>query len=256
MSDRPEEMDEHDVDARFASIVAAFEVTGPDLREHDDVTTSGEDRPDALAPPEHPGDRDAGDDDATADTGGGASGSFDPDDERSTGDEGPGRDHAPGDRPDEADTHGVGTHGTAAGPDDTHDAAPADPGERDPRPWVDPVNPSPVESMFGSSSWRTGDSPGWRTPDTSEAARAHAEREEEHYDPPAVQLPPQEDLHFWGAVVGLVAGPLMLLWVAMARPENSTRWFTVALVLSLVGFALLVLRQPRDRDQDDDGARV
>ena len=71
-------------------------------------------------------------------------------------------------------------------------------------------------------------------------------------------LPPQEDLSFWGAVIGLVAGPLMLLYVVFARPFHSTRWFIAAVVISLVGFALLVLRQPTHRDptSGDDGARV
>ena len=59
-------------------------------------------------------------------------------------------------------------------------------------------------------------------------------------------------------VIGLVAGPLMLLWVVFARPAHSTRWFIVSVVLSLVGFGLLVLRQPSHRDptSGDDGARV
>ncbi|MBD3784136.1 MAG: hypothetical protein IE926_14510, partial [Micrococcales bacterium] len=80
--------------------------------------------------------------------------------------------------------------------------------------------------------------------------------DEEHFEPPAVHLPPQEDLHFWGAVAGLVAGPLCLLYVAIARPFHSTRWFVAGLALSLLGFGLLVLRQPRHRDEDDDGARL
>ena len=73
-----------------------------------------------------------------------------------------------------------------------------------------------------------------------------------------VVLPPQEDLHFWGAVIGLVAGPLMLLWVVFARPSHSTRWFVVSVLVSLLGFALLVLRQPTHRDptSGDNGARV
>ena len=65
-------------------------------------------------------------------------------------------------------------------------------------------------------------------------------------------------LHVAAGAVGLVAGPLMLLWVVFARPAHSTRWFVVSLVVSLVGFGLLVLRQPRHRDptSGDNGARV
>ena len=101
-----------------------------------------------------------------------------------------------------------------------------------------------------------------RSPDaeTTAAARAAEEAltEDEHFEPPEVVLPPQEDLHFWGAVIGLVAGPLMLLWVVFARPSHSVRWFLVSVLVSLVGFGLLVLRQPKHRDptSGDNGARV
>ncbi len=107
----------------------------------------------------------------------------------------------------------------------------------------------------------------WRAPvptptgDATTRPGADAEPEtsdDEHFEPPDVRLPPQEDLHFWGAVLGLVAGPLMLLYVAMARPFHSTRWFIAAVVVSVLGFTLLVLRQPRHRDptSGDDGARL
>jgi hypothetical protein len=79
---------------------------------------------------------------------------------------------------------------------------------------------------------------------------------DEHFVPDPVELPPQEDLHFWGIVVGLVAGPLLLLW-ALLFGEGHSRWWTwVGAALTLGGFALLVLRQPRERDDDDDGARI
>lgn len=176
MSDRPGEMDERDVDERFASIVAAWE--GP--------------RP--VAGPV-PSDEAAADDEPQA-----------PDDA------------APGARP----------------------------------PWV---NPSPLDIVVPASSWRVAEPP--EAEGAAEVVEATAaDEDDEHFEPPTVQLPPQEDLHFWGAVLGLVAGPLCLLYVAMARPFHSTRWFIAALVLSLGGFALLVLRQPRHRDETDDGARV
>ena len=106
---------------------------------------------------------------------------------------------------------------------------------------------------------RPGAPPSPPTPATeAAAAAAEAALDDDHFEPPEVTLPPQEDLHFWGAVIGLVAGPLMLLYVVFARPFHSTRWFIVAIVVSLVGFGLLILRQPRHRDptSGDDGARV
>ncbi len=83
--------------------------------------------------------------------------------------------------------------------------------------------------------------------------------EDEHFVPgPTAPLPPQEDLHFWGIVVGLVAGPLLLLWLVLVRPDVSHWWTWLALVLSVGGFVLLVLRQPRHREDDgpDHGARL
>jgi hypothetical protein len=83
--------------------------------------------------------------------------------------------------------------------------------------------------------------------------------DEDHFEPgPTAPLPPQEDLHFWGIVVGLVAGPLLLLWLVIVRPDVSGWWTLGALALTVGGFVLLVLRQPSSRDEDDpdNGARV
>jgi hypothetical protein len=204
--DRPGDMDERDVDARFASIVARWDGPVPDA------------------------------DDTPADDAPGRS-STDPAlaDELTDGD-------APAEDTDE----------TAVGePDAGEPAAP----QSTPRsPWV---NPSPLDVVVPSSAWRAAEP---ADPET-QAAAVEAEKaleEDEHFEPPEVVLPPQEDLHFWGAVIGLVAGPLMLLWVVFARPSNSTRWFIVSVVVSLLGFGLLVLRQPKHRDptSGDNGARV
>ena len=108
-----------------------------------------------------------------------------------------------------------------------------------------------------ASAWRAAEEPDAETA-AAAAAAEEALTEDEHFEPPEVVLPPQEDLHFWGAVIGLVAGPLMLLWVVFARPSHSVRWFLVSVLVSLVGFGLLVLRQPKHRDptSGDNGARV
>ncbi len=182
MNERPGEMDERDVDERFASIVAAWDGALPsaDDPEVDETPTARD-----TAPPQ--------------------------DD-----------------------------------PDEPAASTPAPPATRP--PWVNP----PVDVVVPASAWRAAEP----TPEPAAEATAEEPDDDEHYDPPAVELPPQEDLHFWGAVVGLVAGPLCLLYVALARPFHSTRWFVAGLVLSLAGFALLVLRQPRHRDDSDDGARV
>ncbi|KRE40196.1 UbiA family prenyltransferase [Knoellia sp. Soil729] len=81
--------------------------------------------------------------------------------------------------------------------------------------------------------------------------------DEEHFEPGPVQLPPGEDLGYWGAILGLVGGPLLMVWVALTGPFYRGWWILGSIVLFLGGFALLVMRQPHDRDPyDDDGARV
>lgn len=202
MPDRPGDMDERDVDARFASIVARWDVPVPDAepRPHDDAPGSADAAPGGRA------------------TDGAV----------------------PADATTEADA------GEAAEPP----VAPRS-------PWV---NPSPLEVVVPASAWRAAEPPDPANEAAAEKAldEDEAALDEEHFEPPEVELPPQEDLHFWGAVIGLVAGPLMLLWVVFARPSHSTRWFVVSVIVSLVGFGLLILRQPTHRDptSGDNGARV
>ena len=84
--------------------------------------------------------------------------------------------------------------------------------------------------------------------------------EDDHFQPgPTAPLPPQEDLQFWGIIVGLVAGPLLRLWLVLFPSSARSDWWTLgALGLIVMGFVLLVLRQPRTRSEDDpdNGARV
>lgn len=125
-----------------------------------------------------------------------------------------------------------------------------------------PLNPSPVEPVTPPPM--LGGIPVWRgattTPpsDGDKTSKATPD-DEDHFEPgPTAPLPPQEDLHFWGIVVGLVAGPLLLLWLVIVRPDVSGWWTLGALALTVGGFVLLVLRQPSSRDEDDpdNGARV
>jgi hypothetical protein len=161
----------------------------------------------------------------------------------------------------EAGAAAQATDGDAPVDDTTEpDAAPPAAPPVTPRsPWV---NPSPLDVVVPASAWRAAEPVDPETEEAVAAATEEAEKaladDDEHFEPPEVELPPQEDLHFWGAVIGLVAGPLMLLWVVFARPSHSTRWFVVSVVVSLIGFALLVLRQPNHRDptSGDNGARV
>ncbi len=205
MPDRPGDMDERDVEARFASIVARWDAPAADV--------------DGL--PHH--------------------------------------ERAPGEvDPDPADP-GTGAEPPVDDATEPDAGAPAAPSAAPRAPWV---NPSPLDVVVPASAWRAAEPADPATEDAVAAATEEAENaldeDDEHFEPPEVELPPQEDLHFWGAVIGLVAGPLMLLWVVFARPSHSTRWFVVSIVVSLIGFGLLILRQPNHRDptSGDNGARV
>jgi hypothetical protein len=129
-------------------------------------------------------------------------------------------------------------------------------------PRQEPPGP-PLERPF--VVWRgaapsAGDGPGPGSEDAGPSELAFLdEDDDEHFEPgPLAPLPPQEDLQFWGIIVGLVAGPLLLLWLVIFRPDVSGWWTLGALGLTVAGFVLLVLRQPGTRGEDDPdhGARV
>jgi hypothetical protein len=143
--------------------------------------------------------------------------------------------------------------------DDVDDAPRSVPGQGDVPPAVRPsgVNPSPLADSI--PVWRGATSGAGVGRPAADASVSGADDEDEHFQPgPTAPLPPQEDIHFWGIVVGLVAGPLLLLWLVIFRPDVSDWWVIASLGLTVMGFVLLVLRQPHARDEDDpdDGARV
>ena len=117
------------------------------------------------------------------------------------------------------------------------------------------INPPPE---IGFVVWRGSSAPAGHEDDTHDEL-VDSEDDEEHFHPgPTAPLPPQEDLQFWGIIVGLVAGPLLLLWLVIFHPAVSGWWTLGALGLSIGGFVLLVMRQPHSRDEDDpdNGARI
>lgn len=105
------------------------------------------------------------------------------------------------------------------------------------------VAETPTETEAEPEAWRAGPS---------------VHDEDDHFEPPPVHLPPGEDIGYWGALIGLIGGPLVLLWVVLTTPFYGGWWTLGAILMFFGGFALLVLRQPRDRDpfDGDDGARV
>lgn len=122
------------------------------------------------------------------------------------------------------------------------------------------INPPPTRPFV---VWRGAEQPdpaeAEQAPDPVELRDLRDEDDDEHFEPgPTAPLPPQEDLQFWGIIVGLVAGPLVLLWLVLFRPNVSDWWTLGALALTIMGFVLLVMRQPHERTEDDpdNGARV
>ena len=80
---------------------------------------------------------------------------------------------------------------------------------------------------------------------------------DEHFEPPEPDLPPAHDATYWLAVVGMVAGPLLVLWAVVFSGNPDPGWLIVAGLLLLgFGFGLLVMRGSGERDPDDDGSRL
>ncbi|WP_411285265.1 hypothetical protein [Lapillicoccus sp.] len=80
---------------------------------------------------------------------------------------------------------------------------------------------------------------------------------EEHFEPPPLApLPSAEDKHFWTMLGALVGGPLVFLYLLLFNRDGNGWWITFALLVTVAGFVLLVLRQPNHRDEDDHGIRL
>lgn len=80
---------------------------------------------------------------------------------------------------------------------------------------------------------------------------------EDHFvPPPPAPLPPAEDKHFWLMMAGLIGGPLLFLYLILFNRDGNGWWMVCGIAMTLAGFVLLVLRQPFERDEDDDGVRL
>jgi hypothetical protein len=121
----------------------------------------------------------------------------------------------------------------------TDPAAPTTPQATVPEP-----TPTPIDS-FAADPIEAG----WRSYEPPEA--------DEHFEPPAPTLPPAHDATFWLAIVGVVGGPLIILWATLLSGNPDPGWWVVVgIAATVVGFGLIVLRGSTERDPDDDGARV
>ncbi|MDQ6715664.1 MAG: hypothetical protein M3Z83_06105, partial [Actinomycetota bacterium] len=103
-----------------------------------------------------------------------------------------------------------------------------------------PTPPQPTPPVLGAA---------WR--------QHHPVEEELHFEPPPpAPLPPAEDKHFWTMLGALVGGPLLFLYLLLFNRDGNGWWMTFAILISVAGFVLLVLRQPAVRDDGDDGIRL
>lgn len=234
MSDRE---DSRDIDARFAELVAQLESMPDepdDVDERDDVDQLGDvdprgdvDRRDEVGAPGDSGDVDRPDDG-----------------DRPAGHRQP---EQPNDvRPQPGPAGQVGPTGEAGTPTETSGrGSDAGAGWRNPRAPSDGVNPPPPQPaqsiQLPDQGWRS-----WSEPEV-----------EEHYIPPPPPPLPAGDLHLWGIVIGLLGGPLLLLLTLFVPAFHDSTWKWVGVLLGVVGVVLLVLRLPRQRDDDPTGgARV
>ena len=117
----------------------------------------------------------------------------------------------------------------------------ADRGGRDDDPGPDPDPGEPRPKPVAGSAWRRHDP---------------AEVDEHFEPPPPAPLPSSEDKHFWTMLGALIGGPLLFIYLLLFNRDGNGWWMTFALLASVAGFVLLVLRQPNDRDDDDDGVRL
>ncbi|HET8600304.1 MAG TPA: hypothetical protein VFL99_08260 [Segeticoccus sp.] len=150
-----------------------------------------------------------------------------------------------------------GSPGTSAGGDGAGDGAGDGVTGVNPPPYIARIPPARREPPAAPAPDSTPDPP--LEPPLEPAWRGYeVDDEEEHFVPPPPRPLPAGDLSFWGILVGLLGGPLLLLYLAFFDRSAGSLWVAAGLALTIGGFALLVARQPRRRDEDDDdtGAQV
>lgn len=67
-------------------------------------------------------------------------------------------------------------------------------------------------------------------------------------------LPDGDDIGFWAMIGCLVGGPAWLLYLVAFDRYAQSLWWVLACALFVAGVVMLVIREPKSRDDDDDGA--
>ncbi|BDZ57764.1 hypothetical protein [Barrientosiimonas endolithica] len=135
---------------------------------------------------------------------------------------------------------GSGDDGRTAGagaPDETDGAGPGQPTEPGPDRATEPTATDPLAGLPSQ----------WRMP-TGESILD----EEDGFVPPPPRPLPAGDLNFYGAIGGLVGGPLWLLYLFFFDRYARPVWWLLACAVFVGGLVLLILRQPEKRDDDWD----
>lgn len=100
----------------------------------------------------------------------------------------------------------------------------------------------------------------WRGPQervNPAAGDQQSTEEDEHFVPAPPDPLPAGDLHFWAIVAGLTVGPLLVFLSAALAVVDGMPFGALGVLMTVIGFVLLVLRSPRRRSGDEgSGARV
>lgn len=96
----------------------------------------------------------------------------------------------------------------------------------------------------------------WRMPPSGSASLLDDEDDAFVPAPPA-PLPSGDDLGFWTMAGCLVGGPVWLLYLFFFDRYAQSMWWVLACALFVAGVIQLIMRSPKnrdDQDEDDDGA--
>lgn len=119
-----------------------------------------------------------------------------------------------------------------------------------------PPSPSQPEPRSGEPDDETGDAPPSSTLGGPRDYAPPADELDEHFEPPEPDPITSADPIRLLAWTGAIAGPICLMLVVMfwsAAP--AIVWLTL-LTVTVLGWVVAILRLPRSRNDDDDGAVV
>jgi len=96
----------------------------------------------------------------------------------------------------------------------------------------------------------------WRMPPSGSASLLDDDDETFVPAPPRPLPSGEEDIGFWTMIGCLVGGPLWLLYLFFFDRYAQSLWWVLACALFVAGVVQLIMRSPKNRDDDpdDDGA--